>query len=175
MKPVCFLKIPAAIVLSLAMALFLSGCFGSGDGQTPAEPQITEGEPELKTEIQAPEEPSDERIVVFSAAGVTVRAETPEQNSGSPALTLYFDNTTGEEALWTIESLTLDGFEIPLGSECRIPAGEQSRYSFPLDDPMVSVFLGKGEHRISVSSTLTDADGNVLARADSDTVTVRFG
>ena len=42
-------------------------------------------------------------------------------------------------------------------------------------DAHISMLLGAGEHTVSVSSVLSDETGNTLARADSDTITVRFG
>lgn len=177
MKCMYAMRYPAAFILVLVLMLSLSGCFGLGNMPGPAEQNITDeaAVPQTEDFQEQQAEKADDREVLFSAGGVTVKAETPDLQSENPALTLFFENTTGKSVNWTIETLTLDGFEIPLGSECSIPAGERSQYAFPLNSQLVSMLLGAGEHTVSVSSVLSDETGNTLARADSDTITVRFG
>lgn len=172
MKRIIFRSLSVLVLLAL-MILALSGCDGLWGDSDSGEQAVQEGTSELDA-VPGEDQP-DDRALIFSAEGVTVKADALVTEDGTPSLALYFENNTGEETAWVVDTLTLDGIQIPLGSVCAIPAGERSTYTFPLESPMISMFLKAGEHTVSVSSTLADVSGNTLAQAESDTITVRFG
>ena len=137
---------------------------------TPAPAPENAGEPAGQTQ-----ESAVENAVVFRGGDVTVTAESLDQTDDGVVFTISLEHGRAEAVTWTLQSVTLDGFSLPVNADVSLGAGETARYQYTVDKAAAALFMGRGEHTVSLRSAVYDAAGTLLSEYTSDAVSVSMG